>query len=141
MVATRIISKDGGVGAEEAWKRGKEVGPNFASPVCVGDHLYMLVNKQVVCLDAKTGEQAWTKDGNVHTSEKRAFAAFIGMGDKVMMLNDMGELILFKADPSAYSEIHRVQVCGKNWCHPAYANGTLVVRDARKLYCIDLTSG
>ena len=60
------------------------------------------------------------------------------MGDKIMMLTDMGELILFKADPAAYSEVSRAQVCGKNWCHPAYADGKIVVRDAKRLSCVDL---
>ena len=52
----------------------------------------------------------------------------------------MGELILFKADPVAYTEINRTQACGKNWCHPAYADGKLVVRDARKLVCLELVN-
>jgi outer membrane protein assembly factor BamB len=138
LVATRVVKKNGQIGTQEAWKLGKEMGPNFASPICVGDHLYMLAGKQVVCLDAKTGKQAWAKDGNVRTTPDRAFAAFVGMGDRILMLNDMGELILFKADPAAYSEIGRAQVCGKNWCHPAYVDGILVVRDAKKMYCTDL---
>ncbi|MFT4550381.1 MAG: outer membrane protein assembly factor BamB [Pseudoalteromonas tetraodonis] len=138
LVATRIVEKNGKVTAQEAWKLGKEMGPNFASPICVGDHLYMVAGQQVVCLDVKTGKQAWAQDGKIQTKANRAFAAFIGLGKSVMMLNDMGELILFKADPSAYRELGRTQVCGKNWCHPAYSDGTLVVRDAKKLTCIDL---
>ncbi|MCB1096735.1 MAG: hypothetical protein KDN22_14245 [Verrucomicrobiae bacterium] len=81
---------------------------------------------------------AWSQDGNVQTSADKAFTAFIGVGESIMMLNDMGELILFKADPAAYTEINRTQVCGKNWCHPAYADGMFVVRDAKNLICLDL---
>jgi hypothetical protein len=58
----------------------------------------------------------------------------------MLMLNDNGELLLFRADPSAYHEIARVQVCGKSWCQPAYADGTLVLRDAKALYAIALTA-
>ena len=138
LVATRIVSADGKLRAEEAWKLGTETAPNFASPLGVGDHLYLVAGKQVVCLDAMTGKRAWAQDGNLQTTAARAFAAFIGMGNQILMLNDMGELILFKADPAAYSEIARTQVCGKNWCHPAYADGLLVVRDAKRLACLDL---
>lgn len=74
------------------------------------------------------------------TSAGQAFAAFVGLKDQVMMLNDMGELILFEADPGSYKETGRVQVCGKNWCHPAYSNGKLLIRDSRKLICLDLKS-
>ena len=137
-VATRVVSKNGRIGIEEAWKLGKEMGPNFASPICIDNHIYMLAKNQVVCLDARTGKQTWAQDGIVRTTERRAFAAFIGMGEKIMVLNDMGELILFRANPKSYSEISRTQVCGKNWCHPAYADGKLVVRDAKKLICVDL---
>jgi len=141
LVATRVVSKDGQIGAEEAWKLGKDMGPNFASPIGVGQHLYLLVGNKVVCLDAATGKVAWAQDGIVRTTPDRAFASFVGMGDTVMMLNDMGELILFKADPKAYAEISRAQVCGKNWCHPAYADGKLVVRDAKNLICVELLPG
>ena len=72
---------------------------------------------------------------------RRAFAAFIGMGDRVMMLTDLGELILFEADPGAYRELGRTQVCGKNWCHPAYSDGKVVVRDGKNLTCVDLMGG
>lgn len=138
LIATRILRKDGKISTEEAWKLGGEMGPNFASPICVGDHLYTVAGKQLVCLEAQTGKQVWAQDGNIQTTASRAFAAFVGLGSQVLMLNDMGELILFKADPTAYIEVARMQVCGKNWCHPAYADGILVVRDAKKLTRIDL---
>ncbi|MDF1788744.1 MAG: PQQ-binding-like beta-propeller repeat protein [Verrucomicrobiales bacterium] len=139
LIATRIINKNGKVRIEEAWKRSKDKGgPNISSPVSIGDHLFMLISETVVCINAKTGKQTWAQEGLINTGDRRAFAAFIGMGDKIMMLTDMGELILFKADPAAYSEVSRAQVCGKNWCHPAYADGKIVVRDAKRLSCVDL---
>ena len=101
--------------------------PNITTPVCINGHLYLLAKTDVVCMEAKTGKVKWSEDSLVLTPERRAFAAFIGMGNNVLMLNDLGELILFKADPGAYQEVSRVQVCGKNWCHPAYADGKLVV--------------
>jgi outer membrane protein assembly factor BamB len=137
LIAVKITAKGKELTAEESWKLGKDMAPNFASPICMGDNLYFLAKKQVLCIDAKTGKLAWSKDGNVKTSAGQAFAAFIGLKDQVMMLNDQGELILFEADPGSYKEIGRVQVCGKNWCHPAYSNGKLLVRDSRKLICLD----
>ena len=140
LIAVKVTAKGKELIAEESWKLGKEMAPNFASPICMGDNLYLLAKKQVLCIDAKTGKLAWSKDGNVKTSAGQAFAAFVGLKDQVMMLNDMGELILFEADPGSYKETGRVQVCGKNWCHPAYSNGKLLIRDSRKLICLDLKS-
>ena len=142
LVATRVIrGEDGEIRAEEAWRLGKAMGPNFASPVCIGDHLYLLAGKEIVCLEAETGRTAWARKGIVNTEAGRAFAAFMGLGARVLVLSDRGELILFEADPEAYTEISRVQVCGRNWCHPAYADGKLVVRDAKNLLCIELLDG
>ena len=137
-VATRVVRKGGKVTAEEAWRLGKNMGPNFASPIRVGDHIYMLVGKEITCLDAATGKKAWAAKGVVNTSAQRAFCAFIGTGENILVLTDMGELVMFEANPKEYREISRTQVCGKNWCHPAYAGGKLVVRDAKKLICVDL---
>jgi hypothetical protein len=50
----------------------------------------------------------------------------------------MGELVLVAADPHQYTELSRVQVCGKNWNFPACANGRIYVRDARELICYEL---
>ncbi len=138
LIATRVVNKGGTITSEEAWKRDKDMGPNFSSPVLIGDHLYILVKKQVLCVNAKTGKETWAQDGLVTSSPDKGFASFLGMGDKLLLLNDAGELILFKADPAAYSEISRIQACGKNWCHPAYADGKLLLRDAKNLICLDL---
>ncbi len=140
LIAVKVTANGGELAAEVSWKLDRDMAPNFASPICMGDNLYLLAKKQVLCIDAKTGKLAWSKDGNVRTSAGQAFAAFIGLKDQVMMLNDMGELILFEDDPSSYKEIGRVQVCGKNWCHPAYSNGKLLIRDSRKLICLDFKS-
>lgn len=140
LVATRIVNEGGTIRAEEAWKHGRELGPNISTPLPIGDHLYMLVKEQVLCMEAKTGKTTWAQDGLILTPERRAFAAFIGLKDRIAMLNAMGELILFKANPQKYEEISRIQACGKNWCHPAYANGKFVVRDSKRLLCLDLLS-
>ena len=42
---------------------------------------------------------------------------------------DGGTLVLFAADSKEYREASRVQVCGANWCNPAYAEGRLYLRD------------
>lgn len=137
LVATRISADGGKVSAKEAWVR-KDLGPNFSSPVKIGDQLYGLVKKNTVCIDIATGKDLWQHEGNVQTSPDKAFAAFIAAGQNVLMFNDGGELILFAADPKAYKELGRVQICGKSWCHPAYVDGRIVVRDAKQLLCVEI---
>jgi hypothetical protein len=42
------------------------------------------------------------------------------------------------ANPEKWSELGRMQACGSTWCHPAFADGRLYVRDERELKCLDL---
>jgi outer membrane protein assembly factor BamB len=138
LIATRVMAAPHGLSAHEEWRRGRELAPNFASAVLLAGHLYLLAGNQVACIEASTGTELWRQDGLVGGSPARAFAAFIGMRERVLLLNDSGELLLFAADPTGYQEIARVQACGKTWCQPAYADGILVLRDAKTLYAIDL---
>jgi outer membrane protein assembly factor BamB len=94
--------------------------------------------KRVVCVEVETGKTVWEQEGLVQTSSDRAESAFLVFKDRILMLNDTGELILFAADSASYREIGRLQVCGKNWCYPAYAGGRLYVRDERELVCVEL---
>ena len=117
----------------------KEATLNFASPVAVGEHLYGLgPTKNVFCLEAKTGKLSWSKEGYFSTSAEKAHAAFVVMGRNILMLTDTGELVLFAANPAEFKELGRAQVCGVNWCNPAYADGKLFLRDAKELVCVDL---
>ena len=128
--------------AERAWLS-KEAALNFASPVALGNHLYGLgPAKNIVCVELSSGKLLWSKDGYFTTSADKAHAAFVVMDKNILMLTDGGELVLFAADPNAFKEISRAQVCGLNWCNPAYADGRLYLRDGIKgagdLLCLKL---
>jgi hypothetical protein len=47
-------------------------------------------------------------------------------------------LLLVAADPKECRVISKVQICGQNWCNPAYADGKLFLRDAQELRCVQL---
>jgi outer membrane protein assembly factor BamB len=117
----------------------KEHTMNFSSPVAVGEYLYGLgPSKNIFCLEAKTGKTMWSKEGYTPTPTERGHAAFLALGKNLLLLTDAGELVLFAANPSGFKELGRVQVCGANWCNPAYAEGKLFVRDSRELICVEL---
>lgn len=138
LVGTRIVREGAGFAAQEAWLD-KDVQTNFSSPVAAGDFLYGLGSKKdVICVNAKTGAIAWQQADLISTSADKSEAAFLVMGSNIAMLTDGGQFVLFAADPKAFREIARTQVCGTNWCNPAYAGGRLYVRDARELRCVEL---
>ncbi|HTD67511.1 MAG TPA: PQQ-binding-like beta-propeller repeat protein [Candidatus Limnocylindria bacterium] len=129
LMAIRISKSGAGQKAEQAWLS-KEAVMNFASPVAVGRHLYGLgPAKNIVCVDIPTGQMLWSKDGGFTTSADKAHATFLVLGQNVLMLTDGGTLVLVAADPKQCRELGRVQVCGANWCNPAYVDGKLFLRD------------
>jgi outer membrane protein assembly factor BamB len=117
----------------------KEHMMNFASPVAVGEYLYGLgPAKNIFCLEVKTGRTMWSKVGYTPTLAESGHAALLAMRENLLLLTDRGELVLFAANPSEFKELGRAQVCGANWCNPAYADGKLFVRDAHELICVGL---
>ena len=128
--------------AETVWTN-KAAAMNFSSPIAVGRHLYGLgPAKNLVCVEVATGKIAWSKEGYFNTAPNAAHASFLVLGKSILVCTDAGQLVLIAADPTACREMSRAQVCGLNWCNPAYADGRLYVRDGIKatgnLYCVEL---
>jgi outer membrane protein assembly factor BamB len=138
LICFKITKDTTGFTATEAWAN-KDLKINLATPVAVGDYLYCQgPNRDYVCVDANTGELKWTQPG--FGLGKKDYASTIGIGDKLLVLTEDGNLLLLAASPAKYTELGRLQVCGSTWSFPAYSGGRLFVRDGRQLVCLDLAS-
>jgi len=82
----------------------------------------------------KTGKKLWTrpKVGEFHTSLLRTG------NNKLLMLEEAGDLVLIDPDPKEYRELARAKVCGHVWAHAALADGKLYVRDDKDVLCLEL---
>lgn len=122
------------------WRK-EQLNCYFSTPVAVGKHLYMLngilsITPSITlrCVEAETGKILWArpKVGNYH-------AALIRMGDdKLLMLDDRGNLTLFQPDPEGYKELAKAKVCGPTWAHPALVDGKVYLRDEKEMIALDL---
>lgn len=141
-VGLKLDSKDGKVSAEPVWKNG-DLTCYFSTPVAVGkDHVYLVTGRLLPppestlhCVDASSGKVLWSrpKTGRYH-------AAMLRTGDnKLLLLDDNGELAMFDPNPKEYKELARSKVCGQTWAHPALSNGRLYLRDEKELICLELT--
>lgn len=139
LIGIKLTREGDGYKAERAWTS-KESATNFSCPVAVGKYVFTLgPDRDIVCVDAATGKQAWAKEGLFTTSAPgNSHAGMLVMGSNVLTLTDGGELVLFPADPAGFKQISRTPVCGKNWCNPAYADGRLYLRDEHELRCVQL---
>lgn len=114
----------------------------FSTPVAVSkDHVYLvtgsLLSQQASlhCVAAASGKKLWTrkeKVGAYHASLLRT------ADNKLLLLEEAGNLVLVDPDPKEYRELARAKVCGKTWAHAALANGRLYVRDDKELVCVEL---
>lgn len=112
---------------------------NFSSPVAVGGYVYGLgPNKNLFCVETKTGKPMWSEEGFTLKPAENAHLAIIVLGENLLILTETGELVLVAANPKEFKELGRAQVCRSNWCNPAYADGKLFLRDDRELICVDL---
>ncbi|MDB6108902.1 MAG: hypothetical protein JWR69_652 [Pedosphaera sp.] len=133
----KITSAGAGQQAAELWAN-KELKINLATPVLVDHYLFTQgAGKDYVCVDAFTGKQIWRQEGFADN-----YAPTIALGKNLLVQTDKGDLVLVAPDPAQYTELGRVQVCGKTWSHPAYADGNLYVREGLtqnwKLTCFQL---
>jgi outer membrane protein assembly factor BamB len=139
----RLETRDGTPSAAQVWKD-DALTSYFSTPVAVGqDYLYLVTGTKppaifpqatLHCIEAKTGKELWHKSkvGKYH-------AALLRTGDeKLLMLEEAGNLVLLDPDPKEYREVARSKICGETWAHPALANGRLYVRDAREIVCLGL---
>jgi outer membrane protein assembly factor BamB len=138
LIGTKVSGRNG----EQAWLS-KESAINTASPVAVGEYLYGLGSrKDLICVEIATGKQMWSREGYIQSSADKAYGGFIVLGANILCLTDTGSVVMFAADSKEFKEVGQIQVCGANWCNPAYADGRLYVRDGNKgpgdLMCIDL---
>lgn len=69
---------------------------------------------------------------------EKEHAGLVAFQDRLLILGQNGRLLLVAADPAEYRLMGSVQVCGPNWCSPAYADGKLILRDDRELICLQI---
>jgi outer membrane protein assembly factor BamB len=142
----RLTTKDGKPAMSEAWTNPR-LTSYFTTPVAVGtDHVYLVTGTtpnflkptppqaDLHCVEAATGKTLWTrpKVGQYHASLLRTG------DDKLLMLEDGGDLVLLDPSPKEYRELARAKVCGATWAHPALAGGKLYLRDDKEVICLRL---
>jgi len=140
-VGLKLKTVDGKPAARQAWKNGA-LTCYFSTPAAVGkDYLYMVTGTFIPppaatlrCVDAATGKELWQR-----AKVAKYHAALLRTGDdKLLMMEDGGELVLLDPSPKGYRELARSKVCGEIWAHPALSDGRLYVRDDQELICLRL---
>jgi len=132
---------DAGRRATLAWEDERTLRGLMSQPLCRDGYGYLLdKNFGLTCFELATGNKLWTDDHRVtpRDSNPQATLVWIGDGDRSLLLNAAGELILARLNPKGYTEIARSKVIGDTWAHPAYAGRFVFARDDHELVCREL---
>jgi outer membrane protein assembly factor BamB len=143
-LALRLTEKGGKYAPEKAWAN-KALTCYFSTPVVVGDYLYMINGTATLrnatitlrCVELKTGKVAWEQKnvGEYHAAILRCGPAG---KERLLMLDDGGNLTLFEPNPKEFKPLAKGKVCGKTWAHPALVDGRVYLRDEKELICVEL---
>ena len=106
------------------------------------------------CLDQATGQRIWeSMEPSTGSARKlRWYNNFITPnGDRDLLFNEEGDLIIAKLSRKGYREIDRVHLIEPDgndmrqrsivWSHPAYAEGSIFIRNDSEIIRVDLRKG
>jgi hypothetical protein len=121
---------------------------HWMTPVAYQGYLYGLFGiqfydatpaTQLKCIDMRTGQVRWSVDNFGH-------GGIMLVDNHLVVITEMGDLVLVKPDPNAYTELGRFQAIpnyfgdtNKCWNSPAIADGRVYVRSTSFLACYDLS--
>lgn len=98
----------------------------MTSPVIVDNHAYLhLRNQRFACFDLKSGVEKW------RSRPYGKYASLIAAGDKILALDEKGDLMLIKANPEAFEVIDSRKVGDDSWAHLAVSEKEIVVRNLK----------
>ena len=114
---------------KELWSN-TEVGAKWNTPVLKDGFLYGFTDqKRIYCLNAATGQTAWI-DNAVNSD----FATIVDCGSVIIGLPSTGNLIVFKPEPKAYSEVAKYKVSDTPiYAFPVVAGNMIYIKDAETL--------
>jgi outer membrane protein assembly factor BamB len=128
---------DKGINPKVVWE-GKRLSLLMATPLTKAGHFFALDRREgVKCLEAKTGQVKWEGE-HVTPRDTNPQATLVWIGDRVLILNAPGELVLAKMSPEGYKEISKTSVIDFTWANPAFADKCLYVRNDKEIVCVPL---
>ncbi|GMU36028.1 MAG: PQQ-binding-like beta-propeller repeat protein [Phycisphaerae bacterium] len=121
----RIEKEDSGLKVREAWT--VPVQGYMSSPVIIGRYAYLhLGNGRACCLDLQEGKETW------RTNPFGEYWSMVANGDRILALDEQGELLLIEADPREFRLLDRKEVASAEaWAHLAVSGDRVFVRDLR----------
>lgn len=123
----RIAATGNGFTVEELWRHKAQA--YMSSPILIDGHAYLhLGNQRLTCLDLKAGEDRWSSQPFGKYWSKAA------QGDKILALDERGELHLVRANPEKLEILDSRSVSEEEtWGHLAISGQEIFVRELKAI--------
>jgi outer membrane protein assembly factor BamB len=123
----------------------------MSTPVIKDGFIYgVCANGELRCCDVKTGDQLWETYALVGGKKADCGTAFlVPQGDRYVIFNDSGDLILANLSPKGYEEIDRARILepveasrGRQvvWAHPAFADRSVFARNNKEMVRVSMAA-
>jgi outer membrane protein assembly factor BamB len=121
----------------------------IATPAIKDGHIYGIDRSgELRCCELGTGKELWnTLDHQDGKSTQYGTTFIIPHKERFFLFTDAGNLIIVDLSAKGYREISRAKVIeptqgnsGRDvvWCHPAFANKCIFVRNDKEIVCVSL---
>jgi outer membrane protein assembly factor BamB len=122
-----LSAEGGAITAADGWTN--KVSGYMSSPVVIDGHVYLhLQNQRFTCIDLATGESRWT------TQPFGKYWSLVANGDRILSLDERGELRLIRATPEKYEQLDERKISDDPaWAHLAVCGNQLFVRELNAL--------
>jgi outer membrane protein assembly factor BamB len=129
MKAIKVEKSGNDYAAKELWSN-PAVGAKWNTPVLKDGFLYGFTDqKRIYCINAATGQSAWTDDA-VHND----FATIVDCGSVIIGLPSTANLIIFKPVSTSYTEVKKYKVSETAiYSYPVVAGNKIYIKDAETL--------
>ncbi len=118
-----VVAGEGKLIAKQRWKT-KQQG-YMSSPVLIENNIYLhLRNQRLTCIDAHDGASKWT------TQPFGKYWSMIVNGNRILALDQRGDLLLINADSEAFVQVASRHVSdAETWAHLAVSGDVVFVRE------------
>ncbi len=143
-IVVQLAFKNGTFSTSTKWRKVNELMNHWATPIHHDGFLYGIYGQynsggssvDLKCVDVNTGTSQWTTS---LSSEGSRSGGIIKVRDKLLMLTEAGDLVLFEPTPSRFVQLARFTALkGKCWNVPTVSNGRVYARSTTEAVCLDV---
>lgn len=101
----------------------------MSTPIIIDGHAYVhLRNQRFACINLASGEETWI------TKPFGKYWSMVAQGDRILTLDETGDLRLIKASPDGFTLLGEAKVTDlESWAHLAISGNEIAVRDLDRI--------